>query len=233
MTTRNLPYFPGSEADSIPWLIHFAAKLAFYAVQLGISINEVNDTVADINFYVWFISSGYPGLQNAGLEGTAFKMTLAMDITNTLRPLPVFNAYDNAPEVRPSGILTRLFALIQRIKYSKGYSDAIGQDLGIIGSQVIDTHAYPDLSLDIQRNETQEYVVIKFKKYQHSAVAIESRRTGGEWEAMGIALKSPWLDMRPLLVAGVPEVREYRLRWYNDDTTTGEFSPIQKITVTP
>lgn len=34
---------------------------------------------------------------------------------------------------------------------------------------------------------------------------------------MGILLKKPWRDMRPVLVAGIPEVREYRMRGYNDD----------------
>ncbi|ADL56468.1 hypothetical protein [Gallionella capsiferriformans] len=52
------------------------------------------------------------------------------------------------------------------------------------------------MTLEIQRNETQEYVVVKFTKYQHDAVTIESRRNNGEWENMGISLKKPWLDGR-------------------------------------
>jgi len=233
MTTRNQPYFPGSESASIAWLIHFAAKLAPCGEQLGLSAEEIAATLADIKFYVWYTTTYYPGIQQAGLEATAYKNILAYDPANTLRPLPVMASYEDAPAVRPAGILSRLFNLIQRIKLSPAYSAAIGQDLGIIGTQSIDTHNYPGLTLEIQRNETQEYVVVKFTKYQHDAVAIESRRSNGEWENMGISLKKPWLDMRPLLVAGVPEVREYRIRWYNDPTTSGEFSPVQKITVGP
>lgn len=233
MTTRNQPYYPSTESASIIWLTHFALKLAACAEQLKLSAEEVAATLSDIKFYVWYITTYYPAVQQAGLEATAYKNTLANDATNALRPLPVMASYEDTPAVRPSGILSRLFNLIQRIKLSPGYSTAIGQDLGIIGTQTVDTHDYPGMTLEIQRNETQEYVVVKFTKYQHDAVTIESRRNNGKWENMGISLKKPWLDMRPMLMAGVPEVREYRIRWYNDATTSGEFSPVQKINVGP
>jgi len=50
---------------------------------------------------------------------------------------------------------------------------------------------------------------------------------------LGIDLNSPYLDERALLVAGQPEVRDYRLQFYDDDGPTGDFTPIQSVTVTP
>jgi len=41
------------------------------------------------------------------------------------------------------------------------------------------------------------------------------------------------MDERPLLVAGQPEVREYRLQYYDDAGPAGDFTPVQSVTVTP
>ena len=50
---------------------------------------------------------------------------------------------------------------------------------------------------------------------------------------LGIDLASPYMDERELLVAGQPELREYRLQWYDDEGANGEFSPVQTATVNP
>ena len=48
---------------------------------------------------------------------------------------------------------------------------------------------------------------------------------------LAIDLESPYLDERPLLVAGQAETREYRMRWYDADGPNGDWSPVQKVTV--
>jgi len=58
------------------------------------------------------------------------------------------------------------------------------------------------------------------------------RGTGG-WEMLAIDLASPYLDERDLLVPGQPELREYRLQWYDAHGPNGDFSPVQTITVSP
>ena len=44
---------------------------------------------------------------------------------------------------------------------------------------------------------------------------------------------SPYMDERPLLVAGQPEVREYRLQYYDNAAPSCEFTPVESTTVTP
>ena len=53
------------------------------------------------------------------------------------------------------------------------------------------------------------------------------------WEMLGIDLESPYIDQRPLLVATQPEVREYRLQFYEDAGPSGDFTAVQSITVSP
>ena len=72
-----------------------------------------------------------------------------------------------------------------------------------------------------------------FYKYTHQGVYIESRRGTGAWEFQAIDTESPYLDERPLLVTGVPEVREYRMRFWDKGTPNGDWTDVVKVTVSP
>ena len=227
------PYFPHTEASRVIWINHFCIKFNAYGPGLGVGPDEIATTAKHLQYYVWLIQYWYVSVQQFALAATATKESMAMDESGIITALPVPVVFDNPPEPCPPGILARLFKLIQRIKSSPNYTEAIGQDLGIIGSQAADTHAYPEGNPSIKRNTTQEYVEIKFPKYHHTAVLIESRRNGSDWENVGVGQISPWNDERPLQTAGVPEVREYRLCWYENNKISGDFSPVIKITVGP
>ena len=43
--------------------------------------------------------------------------------------------------------------------------------------------------------------------------------------------ESPYVDARPLLVAGQPETREYRMRFWDKGTPNGEWTDVAKETV--
>jgi transcriptional regulator with XRE-family HTH domain len=50
-----------------------------------------------------------------------------------------------------------------------------------------------------------------------------SRSSSGRWKK----------DERPLLVAGTPEVREYRMRFWDKGTPNGDWTDVVKVTVSP
>ena len=62
---------------------------------------------------------------------------------------------------------------------------------------------------------------------------IEGRRGGGDWEKLGLTEETRFLDDRPLLAPTQPEVREYRVRFYEGSALTGEWSPVATATVSP
>ena len=148
-------------------------------------------------------------------------------------PLPVPPNFDHTPEACPPGALTRLANLIQRIKLSDGYTDAIGQDLGIISTQDTTAHPVTELTVAVERNAGQERVKILFTKYEHHGISLESRRNNGTWEFLCIAMSKPCYDERALLDAAIPEIREYRASWWDNGSANGDFCPVQTITVTP
>lgn len=71
------------------------------------------------------------------------------------------------------GTLTRIFALIAKMKLSAGYTDAIGTDLGIVGSAETEK-ALPKFSADLLQGGACQCVKLTFYKYNHMGVYIES-----------------------------------------------------------
>ena len=74
---------------------------------------------------------------------------------------------------------------------------------------------------------------LRFFKYGRTGVQIQSRRGGSGWEELAKPTTSPYLDERPLLSPGVPEQREYRMRFCHKDVPTGEWTGVQIVTVGP
>lgn len=103
----------------------------------------------------------------------------------------------------------------------------------IIGSEDHSTHDAPDLKVTVQDGDTHQAALLKFIKYGHMGVYLESRRGPGTWEFLTIDTESPYLDDRPLLVPGTPEVREYRARFWDKGTPNGEWTDVVKVTIAP
>ncbi len=229
----NQAYFSTNEADRVVWLTHFCTKLSIHGPEVGLSAADIADIIADAGFYIWLVGTWNPAIQQNALEATAYKANIATGTGSDLIPLPTHAVFDQPPAVRLPGVLTRLSNLVQRIKISAGYSDSVGQDLGIIGSQNNSTHLIPDFTATTERGASIERVKIVFTKYNHDGVSIDTRRNSGDWEFLTIAMVKPWYDERPLLDAALPEIREYRLRWWDKGVANGEFSPVQRVTVAP
>ena len=130
------------------------------------------------------------------------------------------------------GTLTRIFNLVAEMKLDSGFTETIGTDLGVIG-QAATEKPVPKVTAALEQGSGCQCVRLTFAKYSHMGVIIESRRGNGVWEMIGIDTESPYIDERPLLAAGVPEVREYRLRWWDKGTANGDWTDIGKVTVAP
>ncbi len=137
-----------------------------------------------------------------------------------------------------AGALDRTFGLIKGLKGQPGFTLAMGLDMGIVGSEVPvppppGSFPPPDIFLKIIAGTLNQYVSVRFYKYGHEYVVIESRRGTGPWEQIAQSNKSPYIDNRDLLVAGVAEVREYRARFWDNGASTSEWCDVARITVGP
>lgn len=230
-------YYPSRIAKQVEWHDNFRSKLGGYTTALGLDPAIVTAAIADARWIMHVL-----GTWLATVRAYAPACTDAVDDVLTgsgVDPfvLPVF-----VPPALPAGVvpvppgaLDRIFALVQIIKNSAGFTEAIGTDLGIVGAEDTSDHPLPKFTLKAELGDGCECVKIGIKRYDHMGVYIESRRGGqnAPWEFLTIATGRSYMDERPLLVATQPEIREYRMRFWDDGTPNGSWTDIGKVTVSP
>jgi len=230
-------YFPNTIGEQCVWLSNFITKLPGYATVLELSPARVEACINDCRFMHYVLGAW---LAEVRVFGRAATSAMEMLLTGEKRvpvTLPVFT-----PPPLPSGVetvlagaLSRVFDLVQLIKISPGYNNSIGLDLGIVSSPAASnaTKAAPSLKLKVVNGSSNEAVRLGFIKNGHMGIWIESQRGEGAWEFVNIVTESPYLDDRALLVAGVPEVRRYRIRYWDKGAPSSDWSGVATVTVGP
>jgi hypothetical protein len=230
----------------VNWLDNFGHKIGEQGPKVGLDDATIaaarNDALwAHYVMGTWltavraFSKATTEAMDNA-MYGTA--TTDPVELTTFTPPdLPAGDATATPPvpavTAALAGALLRIFALVVTIKNHPNYTDEIGQDLGIIGPEDTTVIPVPKFTTELVQGATSQTVNMKFFKYGHQGVYIESRRGAGAWEFLAIDTESPYTDERPLTTAGQPEVREYRMRYWDKGTPNGDWTDVQKVTVSP
>ncbi len=146
-------FYPTSVPEQILWLTNFFNKLLGHAVTLGLAPLILAAAVADARWLIYLLGTYQPA-QRTWSKSTTEMIRMAQtgtgDSVMTLPdfdppPLPPEDAAAGLPAVVPvkPGALKRIFSLVQVIQEADGYTDAIGMDLGTIGSEA----SGPDMEL--------------------------------------------------------------------------------------
>ena len=184
-------YLPQSDDALVTWLTNYRAKLSTHAATLGVS-------AADLAIHQSECDDVIAAVQAAAAK----KAELA-----------------NANKVKAdtkSDKLGNLRSLNKRIKTNAAYTDAIGADLNIVGSNTAfdAANAKPLLTVSLSGGK----VVIAFSKEKSNGVKIFCKRAGeNTFSFLALDTHSPYHDNRPNIVAGTPEQREY-YAFYIDNT---------------
>lgn len=115
-------------------------------------------------------------------------------------------------------------AEVRRIKARSNYTAPSGMHLGIEApsTRVDLSHASPKLSAVDQADGS---VAVSFNKYDSDGVNIYGQRDNdSNWQLLGCATVSPFIDNRSLLQAGKPELRRYSAIFVLKDKEVGKFS---------
>lgn len=139
-----------------------------------------------------------------------------------------------AAQTGNTGDFANLRSTIARIKTNSGYTDAIGADLGIVGTDdAFDPNTYvAELKELILSAPGQVTVTFGKAKGKIDGVNVYARRQGtSPWIFLGRDTQSPYVDTTPLAESGKPEIREYRIRGVIDDVEIGDYSVTRQITV--
>jgi hypothetical protein len=143
-------FYPVRVAEQILWLENLRNKFTGHAPTLGISVAKCEAAIADARWLVYTLGSWLPAVRDWQKACTAAAEQAQSGTGAAALVLPLFvppalpAAAGGQPAVvaRPPGALDRIFDTVGDIKASDTYTDAIGIDLGVIGS----AKTVPDLS---------------------------------------------------------------------------------------
>lgn len=208
-------------------LTFLARQLAPHASTLNVSDEDMARLVADGLFLTAVVNAAYAA-QTTAKAWTATRQAARGGKSANLMVLPWSGIPASFPPSVAPGIEHRTRMLIRRIKSSSGYTESIGTSLGIVVSNYKREVGVPKLSVRLNTNQAE----LRFRKGDTHGARIFSRR-GNETEFTFTAVdtRSPYVDKRPNLVLGQPEVRQYYIYLFLDDKLVGMQSQIVSITL--
>ncbi len=227
-------YFPPHVSQQVLWLANFQHHFPFIAARLNMQPQEVADTLADLEWLLHGLRDLRGRLEHSAKAVTAFNKAL-MGGKGALPVMPPPLDFPPAPTVSPvrPGALKRLFKLVRRIKNTPGYEKNMGITLGIEANHYpqADSPA-PTFKLKVLSGGAHDIVEGRFRRYGRPGVWVECQIGDGEWSPVGTGIfcRTTFLDERPLLDPTRPEIRRYRLRYW-DAKPFGEWSPVASVTV--
>jgi len=134
----------------------------------------------------------------------------------------------NLPTVSAPGVIQRFTAMIARIKAHKNYTEAIGQDLQIIGTEiVIDTTSWkPVLSVTPDAG----HFIVGWRKGQAGGIEIWVDRGDGKGFVFFTINSEPdTIDNTPLPASGAGVNWQYKAIYLLHDERVGQWSDVVSI----
>jgi hypothetical protein len=199
----NQSYLPKKDSELLVWLENYKEKIVTDGPTLGLSPTQVTDQQK-------FCET----MQNAIVQVNTKKEELKSAVS----------AKNSAAETQ----LGSLRLAIANIKTLPNYTDAIGNELGVVGTHNdLDEATYKaEISVELFGG----FVRIKFKKKGADGVNIYHRLKGSpNWVFLARDTKSPYDDHIVLTVPNQPEHWEYMAYGVLDDAQIGQPSDIVEV----
>lgn len=224
-------YLPRSEPALLVWFTNWATKIQIHGTLLGLSAPEKAQALTDLAVLTYCINV-LAQYKNFLSEWVAYKDIMLYAPINT--PVPAIPVAPTAPTPiigTLAAIVKRCQQINERIRPHPAMTEAIAEDLGIIGPEIT-LLTKPENVAAVARPHSE--VETTYSKGTFAGVAVYGKR-GDEttWTLLAIDTNSPYIDTRPPLVAGQPETRTYRFRLYDGDEEVGDFSDEVSVVTIP
>ena len=207
-------------------LNNFKDKLPSYQTALGLEVgvvNAVKDDAVMMAFAVSAIGSaksytqGWTSLKDSARKG---------DGTTPIADFPTPVDVSSPPTAVAPGIEDRFRALVRQIKANSNYTEAMGEDLGIIAPEDTTTLGAPELKIEMKGGNP----VISFVKSKSDGIRLYGKRgTETTFAFLAVDTRSPYTDSRPNETPGTPEPREYYAYYIQRDEQVGSQSAVISI----
>lgn len=224
-------YLPSSDPAKVAWLANFATKLPTYQALFGLTAAEVAQVTAD-NVLVQYIWAYVNGSRTRAADLNAFRKALfdgpafpALPAVPAPAPFAMAGA---APALTPPDVFGRIGTLATRLKAHPSYTLAIGEDLGVEGTeQIFDPEGLkPGLSTRMVAGGVCEII---WSKGKAGALEIEVDRGQG-WVFLAIDTVPNYQDTHPV-PAGQSALWKYRAIYRIGDERVGQWSDVIQVAV--
>lgn len=223
---------PTNEGEFELFIENLAAKIGPFVTDLGLSVGDTT-RLGDSATTFDYLRNMANQVNDSKDEFFSFKDQMFNGPTEGLIKVPVFPVLD-LPEGATPGIITWTRQLVKRIKAAPGYTQQIGETLGLVtsgGEPISPDTIIPEMSVKAMNDGAVE---IKFKKQGMTAIRIDYRKKGDSgWKLAGVYSSSPAVHFEQSTPPDTPEAREYRgiLLKKNDPVT--QYSPTYNVVTTP
>ena len=218
-------YLPRADKDRVVWLNNFASKFATAFAGLGFVAADVTSVNNDAAMFAYLVNQ---------VEVYTTAKEQRVDYRNLIKDgpigtpggaLPVAPAAGTVPTAVAPGIFPRISQLVQRIKNSATYTEAIGKDLGVIGAQTtVDTdNMKPVLKLVMKGGQVE----VQWTKGDADSIRIESDKGTG-WQFLAIDSVPHYTDTTPITTAAT---WKYRAMYIVADELVGQWSDVASVAV--
>lgn len=197
-------YLPNPLSLLYLWVKHFKDTIPTYAAALGLDAAQV----------------------------TALQASCDAIINKIDDAVAAGNAAKSARRDRDDTIKTEIAVIVKAIgdlKRVDGYTEAIGQDLGVIGeADIFDSGSYKPV---LKAKAFPGYIEVTYKKLGVDGLNFYSRLKGtADWTFIGFDIESPFHDTRALAEPNKPETREICAQGVLNDVEIGLRSDIIEVT---
>lgn len=225
-------WLPDREADRLIWIQNAVLKLGVWTGTAGITAADVTFATGVRDSYQWIVNRSEQ-ISTVRQDLNEWKRIFSDGPIGTpLGAAPAAPTYPAFPLFTPTGgMWDQMVLLMERIRNTVGFTTAIGEDLGImppvggppLGDPVLELIAMPNS--EVRGN---------WAKRSADGLQYECQRGNEiEWTVLGRDNNSPFMDGRPPLVSGQPEVRRYRARYVVNDDLVGNYSAVASVTTIP
>ncbi len=229
MPTTN-SYYPVRVGDQIIWLRNFRNKIPNYKTALGYADADITAIQADCDRLVWLMET-LQGAAQSFAQAVTSHLNLMRSGTGTAAVDPPAFSLPSTPappaNVLP-GALKHVTTFIANLKTRTGYTDTMGQDLGVIGA--VQPAPDPQTTKPVIKAVTVAggKVQVQWKKGVFDGIRIEVDRGSG-WQFLDNDIKPHYDD--PTSPPPGAAVWKYRAIYLMGDEQFGQWSDPVSIAV--
>ena len=224
-------WWPGDMPSQRDKMQNFKAKIGLYQTELGLSPAEVDAAQllcdAFIDAYNFSEACEYTSKAVTSWRNSVFR---GEPTGGPIPDPPVFPV--GAPSVGTLGVVTQFFELREQLVVASGFTDAIGDDLGILGAE-IGEEPEEEIAPSLKVTAASGFkVAISGSMQGNSQIRIEYRKAGEtNWTLVtylsNLPAEVPVVPTTP----GVPEKGDIRAIFYRKNEEYGVHSPNYPVTL--